>query len=37
VIAFAAAGLLLTVVALLANYMPARHASRTDPLVAIRR
>lgn len=35
-IAFASAALLLTMVALLANYLPARYASRTDPLLAIR-
>ncbi len=35
-LAFAAAALLLTAVTLLANYLPARHASRIDPLLAIR-
>jgi len=35
-IAFASAALLLAVVALLANYLPARHAARTDPIVAMR-
>src|SRR5262249_44613541 len=36
-IAFAGAAVLLAAVTLLANYLPARHASRTDPMLAIRR
>ena len=33
---FGGAALLLAAVTLLANYLPARHASRTDPIIAIR-
>jgi ABC-type antimicrobial peptide transport system permease subunit len=36
-IAFVGAALLLAVVTLFANYLPARRASRTDPLIAIKR
>jgi macrolide transport system ATP-binding/permease protein len=35
-VAFAIAALLLALVALLGTYLPARYASRTDPLLAIR-
>ena len=34
--AFAAVALLLTVVALAAGYVPARRASRTNPITALR-
>jgi ABC-type antimicrobial peptide transport system permease subunit len=35
-VAFGGATILLAIVAMLANYIPARHASRIDPMIAIR-